>query len=113
MPTPVSGELVRHHNQPFYAQRSAPKLFWSGCLGPILIIAIVGYLVIQGATTSAGESIIRGFILALFAYLIIQLILGGGLFVKSRSSLGRGLLVGALVILIVLVVALIGLASII
>lgn len=113
MPTPVQGELVRHHNKPFYAQQSAPKLFWAGCLTPIFIIGVIGFLVFQGASTTAGEGLIRGFILFVIGYMILQLLFGGGLFIKNKSSLARGLLLGGASILILLLVALIGAASLI
>lgn len=113
MPTSVQGELVRHHNKPFYAQQSAPKFFWVGCLAPIFIMGTIGFLVIQGASTSAGEGLIRGFILFVIGYIVLQLLFGGGLFIKNKSSLARGLLFGGASILILLIIALIGAASII
>ena len=113
MPTPVQGELVRHHNKPFYAQQSAPKFFWAGCLIPIFIIGVIGFLIIQGASTTAGEGLIRGFILFVIGYMVLQLLFGGGLFIKNKSSLARGLLFGGAGLLILLLVALIGAASII
>lgn len=111
MPTPIQGELVRHHNQPFYSQKSQPKFFWLGCTTPLLILIVAGFFVVQGAMTSAGIGLIRTFLLVVFAYLVIQFIFGGGLFIKSRSSLGKGLLVGAGVIFVVLLLGLIGLFS--
>ncbi len=113
MPTPVQGELVRHHNQPFYAQQKAPRFFWAGCLTPIFIIGIIGFLVFQGASTTTGESLIRGFILFAIGYMVLQLLFGGGLFIKNKSSLARGLLFGGVGLLVLLLVALIGAASII
>ena len=111
MPIPLQGELVRHHNKPFYAQQSAPKFFWTGCLVPIFILGIVGFLVIQGALTASGEGLLRGFILFVIGYMILQLLFGGGLFIKNKSSLAKGLLFGGAGLLIILLIALIGAAS--
>jgi len=113
MPTLVQGELVRHHNKPFYAQQKAPKFFWAGCTGPLLLLVIIGFFVLKGATTATGLEVIRGFVLFSIVFLAVQLLFGGGLFIKSKSSLGRGLLVGAGVILLVLILGVIGLFSMI
>ena len=45
--------------------------------------------------------------------MVLQLLFGGGLFIKNKSSLARGLLFGGAGLLILLLVALIGAASII
>lgn len=112
MPTSIQGELVRHHNQPFYKQTSRPKFFWMGCTGPLVLLALIGFFAIKGATTSAGVGVIRGFLLFVIVFLVVQFLFGGGLFMKSRSSLGRGLLVGSGVIFLLLILGLIGLFSV-
>jgi hypothetical protein len=111
MPTPVQGELIRHHNKPFYAQQSSPRYFWTGCLGPLAVLLFIGFFIIQGATTAAGIGVIRNVALFAIIFLVVQLIFGGGLFVKNKSSLGRGLLAGAGVVLLLLILGMIGLVS--
>jgi hypothetical protein len=107
----VQGELSRHHNKPFYAQQQRPKLFWGGCLIPVALIALFGFFVVKGLTSSGGLEIVRGFILVVILFTFAQLIFGGTIFARTRSSLGKGLLLGACMLLLLLVLALVGLAS--
>lgn len=111
MPEVLQGELSRHHDKPFYAQQKQPKLFWGGCLVPVLIIATIGFFVIKGLSTSSGLELVRGFILVVILFTFAQLIFGGTIFAKTRSSLGKGLLLGAAMLMLIMILALLGLAS--
>lgn len=111
MSDPLEGEIVAHQNRPFYAQQKAPKLFWGGCLLPILVVVVVGFFVLKGLATSNGLQIVRFFILLVMLLTIAQLIFGGTIFAKTRSSLGKGLLLGALMLMLILLLGLIGAAS--
>ena len=113
MLTPLEGELTRHQNQPFYAQQSRPKFFWAGCLGPLIVIVIVGGLVVKGALSSAGLELIRIVVLSVLALSIVQFLGGGGLFLRQRSSLGKGLMIGAVIMILSVVFIFIALASLI
>ena len=111
MPTPLEGEIVAHQSHPFYAQQKAPKLFWGGCLVPVVLIVLVGFFVLKGLTTANGLQIVRFFILIVMLLTIAQLIFGGTIFARTRSSLGKGLLLGALMLMLTLLLGLIGAAS--
>lgn len=111
MPEIIQGELTRHQNQPFYAQKQQPKFFWGGCLAPVVVIGIIGYFIFRGLASAGGLEILRGFILIVLLFTFAQLIFGGTIFAKTRSSLGKGLLLGACMLLLLLVLALIGAAS--
>ena len=107
----VSGELVRHHDQPFL-QSKAPKFFWAGCLGPLVFIVIVIFLAYEGAKSEAGILAIRGYIVFILVYLIFQFLLGGGLFMKGRSSFAKGLMIGSVTIFLLLILGMIGLFTV-
>jgi hypothetical protein len=113
MPTALSGDLTRHHQQPFYSQPNTPKYFWVGCLGPLAFVALLAVLAMTGLQTNQGLQAIRGYILFLIAYLVLQLVFGGGLFARNRSSFAKGLLIGGATIFLLLILALIGFASVI
>jgi hypothetical protein len=113
MPEVLQGELSRHQNQPFYAQKQQPRFFWGGCLIPIAIVAIIGFFILRGISAVSGLEVARGFILIVLLLTFGQLIFGGTIFAKTRSSLGKGLLLGACMLLLLLILALIGAASII
>jgi hypothetical protein len=108
---PIEGELTRHHDQPFYAQKQAPKFFWGGCLIPIALVATAGYFILKGVAAVNGLEVARLFILVVILLAFGQLIFGGTIFAKTRSSLGKGLLLGACMLLLLLLLALIGAAS--
>lgn len=111
MPEVLEGQLTRHQNQPFYAQKQRPQLFWGGCLVPILVITIIGFFIIQGLTSAANSGALRVFVLAVLLFSFGQLIFGGTIFARTRSSLGKGLLLGAGLLLLLLIIAIIGVAS--
>lgn len=111
MPEILQGELTRHHNQPFYAQQEQPKFFWGGCLVPVVIISLIGFFIVKGLTTTGGLGAVRIFVLSVILFAFVQLIFGGTVFAKTRSSLGKGLLLGGGLLLLLLILALIGFAS--
>jgi hypothetical protein len=111
MPSALSGELTRHHNQPFYQRPNAPKYFWLGCLVPVGFALLVLLLAAQGATSTAGVTAIRSYLLFLLGYLMLQVLLGGGLFLRSKSSLSKGLLLGGATIFLLVILTLIGIFS--
>jgi heme A synthase len=100
----VIGELTRHHNQPFYAQPSRPRFFWSGCLVPVVILLIIGALVVRGLSNSET---VQAFIRIVAILTFVQLIIGAFIFGRTRSSLGKGLLLGAILIILLLLLGLI------
>jgi hypothetical protein len=112
MPEVLQGELSRHQDQPFYAQKQRPRFFWGGCLIPIAIVALIGFFIFQGVSAISGLEVLRGFILIVMLLAFGQLIFGGTIFAKTRSSLGKGLLLGAFMLILLLMLALIGAASV-
>jgi hypothetical protein len=113
MPPVIQGELVRHHNQPFYAQKGAPKYFWAGCLTPGLVILAIALLALHGLQSAAGLLAVRGYLLVIFAFLILQFVLGGGMFWRQRSSLAKGLLIGSISLFLLTILSIIGLFSLV
>lgn len=107
----IQGEISRHHNKPFYAQQQRPKFFWGGCLMPLAIVALVGYFIVRGISAVGGFESLRGFVLIVLLFAFAQLIFGGTIFARTRSSLGKGLLLGSIMIILLLISALVGLAS--
>jgi hypothetical protein len=103
----ISGELVRHQNHPFYSSTS-PKYFWFGCLGPALFILVIIMLAAVGARSSAGLTILRGYLLFILGFLIVQFLLGAGIYWKQRSSLAKGLVLGSITLFVLIVLVLIG-----
>lgn len=111
----LEGELVRHQNKSaraFYVSGSH-KLIWSGCLAPVLIIGLFIYLLIQGAQTDFGIDLIRGFIIFIVVFLLLQLTIGGGLLKKNPAGWRMTIFTNLGVILLLLMLVVAGLFSLI
>lgn len=69
------------------------------------------YLLIQGLQTDFGLSLIRGFIIFVVIFLLLQLTVGGGLFRKSPSGWRMTLLTNLSAIMLLLMLSIVGLVS--
>lgn len=115
MSQPLEGEIVRHQQKSgrkLY-RSGQHKLMWSGCLAPILVIGMFLYLLIQGIRTDFGIDLIRGFIIFIVVFLLLQLTIGGGLLRKSPSGWRMTIITNLGIILLLFMLALVGLINLI